>query len=392
MKSTGKARLALMALILSLAVAAPVISAQTTEAVSEIKEITYQKVDDQLQVFIKIEGPFTFETLEISAPQRLVLDFHSVSKISAAPLLEVNDLGLTTIRAGQYQPEVARVVFDLNEKTPAHSLTQVENGLKVVFWMEPAQPEQPQEPVKPVVVKEQPVKQVKTEPVPATTEGKKGFFGRLAGGLAVYGVPETSAGKTFPVYGETLSLTEAYTLENTFKADLALGYYLTNSIRVGAGGSTQSLKTTSAIEASIPHPFPANPPRTVTFDPREYSASVTNIYVFGLFSLVKMDKFEVSAGPMVGYASAKYETLQDFDFQDKSPFQSTNITITPKYTEESVSSLNLGVWLALQYRVSGNLYLGLDARLVYFDVKILNIGKRANLSTIDLLLGLQYNF
>jgi hypothetical protein len=395
MKTKNQAILSLIALALVVGLAAPAFSAQQAAASSEIKEITFQKVEDQIQVFIKIEGPFTFETLEVQAPQRLVLDFHSVTKISAEPVVEINDLGVTSIRTGQFQPEVARVVFDLAEKAPSHSLTQVENGLKVVFWV---QAEQPPEAPKPAEVKEQPVIPVETKPAEVktetpSTEGRRNFFVRVAGGMAFYAVPDTSTTKEFIVYAETGSVNETYSLKTTWNADLVIGKYITNSIRVGLGASFQALQETPAIEASIPHPFLVNSPRTVTFPSSEIDHSLMNIYAFGLFTLVKTEKFEASLGPMLGYAKADYESLQDFSFEDNSPFAGSDIVITNQtFVKESVSGVSAGAWLALQYQVSPNLALGLDARLVYFNAKSANLGKRANLSTVNLLLGVQYNF
>jgi hypothetical protein len=395
MKTTTKALLTLIALVLALGGVVPALSAQETGTPSEIKEITYQKVDDQLQVFIKIEGPFTFETLDVQAPKRLVLDFHSVTKSSAAPVIEVNDVGVTSIRTGQYQPEVARVVFDLEDKPTSHSLTQVENGLKVVFWI---QAEQPKETPKPAVVPEQPVKPAETKPAEVKTEiavaeGRRNMFVRVAGGMAFYVMPDTSTTKDLVLYAETGSIKETYSLKTSWNADLAIGKYVTNSIRVGLGASFQALNETTAIEASIPHPFLVGSPRTVTFPAEELDHSLMNIYAFGLFTLVRTDKFEAALGPMLGYAKADYESLQDFSFEDNSPFANTDIVITSKtYIKESVSGLSAGAWLALQYQVSGNLSLGLDARLVYFNAKVANLGKRANLSTLNLLLGVQYNF
>jgi hypothetical protein len=182
-------------------------------------------------------------------------------------------------------------------------------------------------------------------------------------------------------------------LKTTWNADLVIGKYVTDSIRVGVGVSFQALNETTAIEASIPHPFLVNTPRTVTFPSEELNHSLMNIYAFGLFTLVKTDKFEAALGPMLGYAKADYESLQDFSFEDNSPFASTDIVITDKtFIKESVSGLSAGAWLALQYQVSPSLALGLDARLVYFNGKVPNLGKRANLSTLNLLLGVQYNF
>ena len=383
---------------LLLAGAVPAASAQDQAAGSTIKEITFQKVDDQLQVLIKIGGPFTFETLEVQAPQRLVLDFKAVSQIQAQPVIEVNDLGVTSIRTGQFQPDVARVVFDLSDAAPAHSLTQSDDGLKVVFWNQAAaQTAAPQ----PAAVTPEPAKPV--EPAPAAApevaapaapgEARRGFFARLAGGLGLPVMPDTSGIHNITLYFESGSLAETYSLKMGYKVDLALGKYIGNSIRVGLGASYGSANTTSSIVGTLPHPFLFNQPRTVTFPETELSNTIWNVYAFGLFTIVRTDAFELSAGPMLGYGQSDYQVLQDFTLGEKSPFTAADVTISEQtFTSGSISSPTACAWLAGQYQIGKNIFLTLDARLVYFDAKVETLGHRANLSTVDLLLGFQYNF
>ncbi len=110
-------------------------TAPQQQAVSVLKEISFQKVEiaDQLQVTIKVEGPFLIETTELIVSKRLIIDFNSVSMIEAQPVTQVNDMGLLTIRAGQYQPTVARVVFDLADNFPSHRISSDKDGVKIVF-------------------------------------------------------------------------------------------------------------------------------------------------------------------------------------------------------------------------------------------------------------------
>jgi hypothetical protein len=388
---------ALGCLALILGVGTPRVLGQETEPASEIKDITFEKVDDQLRVFVRIDGPFTFETLEVQAPQRLVLDFKGVTKISAAPVIEVNELGVASIRTGQFQPDVGRVVFDLAETAPSHSLTQVEDGLRVVFWMEAAQPEaapeKAEEPAQKPEVKEAPPLEKPVPPPPPAPRAPRDFFARLGGGLAIAGMPDTSATRDLYVYAEHGSLDETYRLKTGWIADLALGKYLTPSIRVGLGATLKGIGTHALISATIPHPFQVGQPTTVSFPEMDLNHTLMNFYAFGLFSLVRMDKFELSAGPTLGFAKADYEILEDFTFTDTLTSTGRTITIdSTTYAVEASSGLSLGAWLMGQYWLGPNLSLVLDARLFYFDVKVANLGKRANLSSIDLLLGFQYNF
>jgi hypothetical protein len=113
----------------------PQAAAPAQAPVSVIKEITYQKVEiaDQLQVLIKVDGPFSIDITELVGSKRLIIDFNSVSTIEAQPIYQVNDMGLLNIRTGQYQPTVARVVFDLADNIPSHSISPGKDGVKVVF-------------------------------------------------------------------------------------------------------------------------------------------------------------------------------------------------------------------------------------------------------------------
>ncbi len=402
MRRTLRTLAAFIGLGLLLATAVPAALAQATTAGSVIKAVTYQKVDDQLQVLIAIAGPFTFETLEVQTPQRLVLDFKGVNQIQAAPVVEVNDLGVTSIRTGQFQPDVARVVFDLADKAPSHSLTQTDDGLKVIFWTQAAAPAQPAEP-QPAEVKPEPVKPaepapaepkpVEDKPAVVPVEGHRSFYARLAGGLGIAAMPDTTGVRNITLYAEAGSLTETYALKSGWRGDVVIGKYLTPGIRVGVGAEFGSANTTATTVGSIPHPFLVGQNRTVNFPAVELSNTAMNFYVFGLFNVVRSDKFELSLGPMLGYGRSDYQILQDFTFTDKSPFAPTDVTITDQvFTKVTISAPTAGAWLAGQYQIGKNIYLTLDARLLYFDAKVEALGHRANLSTVDLLLGFQYNF
>lgn len=400
-----------LALLLGSGLSAAQAQQSAPASTSAIKNIAFEKVNDQIQVTITIDGSFTFETLEVQAPQRLVLDFKGVGQIQAQPVVEINDLGVFSIRTGQFQPDVARVVFDLSDPAPSHSLTQTETGLKVIFWKEAppaAQPEAkpavaqpaPAKPVetkpaevKPAAVKPAEVKPAEEKPAAPAAEGGRPFYVRLAGGVGLAGKPDTKSVQNITLYAESGSLAETYALKTGWLVDFVIGKYITPRIQVGAGISYGSADTTATIVGSLPHPFLMGQPREVTFPSTELKNYAADVYVYALFTLVHSEKFSLALGPTLGYGSAKYKVLQDFAFTDSSPFAAADVTITSQtFADKTASTPTAGAWLQGLYRIGRSLYLSLDARLTYFDAKVETLGHRANLSTVSFLLGLQYDF
>jgi hypothetical protein len=75
---------------------------------------------------------------------------------------EINAAGVKQIRTGRFQPQTARVVFDLADILPSYEITQVSQGIQVVFHSREEIPPQP-----PVMEeKQEPVMEEKQEPPP----------------------------------------------------------------------------------------------------------------------------------------------------------------------------------------------------------------------------------
>ncbi|MBN1274037.1 MAG: AMIN domain-containing protein [Candidatus Aminicenantes bacterium] len=102
----------------------------------EIKSISYQIMDDQLKVLIEFEKGISYESLTIMNPNRLVIDFPQVSGIAVATPIEVNKMGVLTIRSGKPDPTVTRIVFDLDIQAPLFKIEDVEQGIQISFWQE----------------------------------------------------------------------------------------------------------------------------------------------------------------------------------------------------------------------------------------------------------------
>jgi hypothetical protein len=390
---------------------------------SELKEIRYHKVGEQLEVAIKVQGKFGFEIFELHSPNRLVLDLSSVEKISSLPSLQVNDLGVLTIRVGQFEPKLARVVFDLDEKSPFHRISQVEEGLRVIFWAEaaPAQPpavvetpkkEEAAAPVIKAEVKEPATKEILKEStgtkiaaekkvekaakeVPERPEKGRGFFLRVGGGVVLPLASATQIQKNFNLYGEVGSIKESYKLSVSSLLELGFGRYFQmgeKEIKAGIGLGYNQIKYKGTLDLSVPHPFIPNNPRTVT-STDSLKDKLYYFYLFGLYPVIGGEKFNVYLGPILGFASGKFLSLQDFSITDNPPHGNSDVTVTDKtYVEDSISSLLLGGQANLEYSISPRLSLDLDGRMIYVNPNIKNLAQNANLTQIQFVLGLKYHF
>ena len=75
-------------------------------------------------------------------PNRLVLDFMGIRTVSSPPMIEINELGLVSIRSALNRPGVARVVFNFSDEVPQCRIEETESGLTVIFWKETGAAEQ----------------------------------------------------------------------------------------------------------------------------------------------------------------------------------------------------------------------------------------------------------
>lgn len=379
----------------------PAVSAQ--ETVSVLKEISYKKtpVAGQLVVTVRLEGSFAFETFALTGPMRLVIDFSPVSGIDAPPVTTVNDAGLRNIRAGQFLPSVARVVFDLDDRAPSYSITSLPDGVKVAFWREASAGVEASPAPVPA---EKPV-----GPVPAPS----GLVLRGGPGMTLFFKPEFAVKRDFGLYGETASVTERLNQKIAPVFDVGLGKRINPQFSAGLGVAYQTLRPDPSLEASLPHPFQANTFRQVTFEtedltenmwvisetvtkPRQVRRLDTGLWTvtaWGLYSVYQTETIDVSAGPVLGLSFGSLYSLEDFEVTEKSPYQSKDVTLTSvTYTENKFIKLDPGMLLSGAYTLGDNLNVFATLRLHYVDVMVESLQRRASLFRLNLLLGLEYGF
>lgn len=175
-----------------------------------LKSISYQKLDKGLEVTILLEGPFVFQTFTLTNPNRLAIDFSPVEKIEADLYYEVNALGVTSLRAGEFAPQIVRVVFDFSDQILAYEIKKIEGGIVVRLSTE--------EPKVPVTGKEAQkvaaeVKQRVAEAVREEAAPKENFYNTMIGfSVGSYKIPDARFAEIYkdeasPIYGLNLSRT-----------------------------------------------------------------------------------------------------------------------------------------------------------------------------------------
>ena len=101
--------------------ALPAVPARVTPGTA-IREIQVARRDDNSAVEVEIfgNGSLDFRTMQLSNPERLVLDILNVTNRIRQKDLAVNSPPLRSVRVGQFSrsPMVSRVVLDLDSKTP----------------------------------------------------------------------------------------------------------------------------------------------------------------------------------------------------------------------------------------------------------------------------------
>ena len=199
------------------------------QSMTTVKSIGYIKVDKGLNVTVRIDGEFVSQAMVLSGPNRLVIDIAPAQKIEAQPYYEVNVLGLASIRTGQFQSSIARVIFDFSGPIPAYDIQKTETGFTVKLGMEEKREEKPAAP--PVETRQVPVaKEAKEEAKTEVTENEvteyPGFYNTSVG--IILGTFQSPSQDFRDIYGQTtdmqfgLNLTRTLVYYNGLQLDVSL--------------------------------------------------------------------------------------------------------------------------------------------------------------------------
>ncbi len=369
-----------------------------------LKSITTQMDGSKLVVTVAIDGEFTREVSFLTSPKRLVVDLLGVAAIEAAPYAQVGQAGVLDIRTGQFQPETARVVFDLGAATPAYTVTEAPGGLKISFWLEAGEETVPAQPVagQPVAgeleaprpAKERKVREPQSEAEPGAA--RSGMFFRAGGGWAFFLKPyevETE----FTYYGETASGIETHNWKSGLAIEAAIGKYMTvGSLPTKAGleFSYWEVKPEFGITMSLPHPFLSDTYRDVDASMAEGLATkLYRISLFAEFSLLESSHFTLSLGPVLGLTLGQLLSVSDYGIDEVAPYAAENVTVGElTVQQDSLSVLHFGAMLGLEYRLGRHLALSLDTKLLLFSPRSAALTESFNMMHVQPTLSLQYSF
>ncbi|MBN1938614.1 MAG: AMIN domain-containing protein [Candidatus Aminicenantes bacterium] len=380
-------------LFLMILAAAPSLRSQTS---ADLKEISLQKDGDRLNVSLKIEGAYTVEASFLPSPPRLVIDLAPITRIQVLPYTQIDDIGVLDIRTGQFKPDTARVVFDLSRNVPAYSVTQTADGLKITFWFE-GEVQPIEVPVKDDMIPD-PRRTTPAVTAPAAAsqipaDGERAnYFLAVRAGAGLFLGADLLFEKTFDMYGETATLEEAYGSGLSPAFEIQIGKY-SGRTKFGFGATLWFHNQKPLITADLPHPFLMNANRSVELEPLDVRNPMWNFSLFALFTLSETDKMTLMAGPMLGLTKGKFQTVDDFTLEEKSPFSAADVSVSEYvFYEDLYSELLFGGIFQLEYRLSDKLALLGDVRVIYVNPILASVNLRANLLHVQPVIGLQFNF
>lgn len=375
----------------------------TAETLTELREINFQIVEaDKIEFTIEVEGEFHYEIFGLRAPSRLVIDLFPIQKISVGPYVDIGIIGVMRIRVGEFQPQVARVVFDLGERIPNYQVTSIEGGIKMVFWFEEIVPKEEKPPEieeveeEPEEIPEEVPEVVIKEFIPRVPRIlEHNYFLQAKTGIGIPVNPSFETQSSFTLYGEQGSLNENYKLKTNLLFDLNIGrfFQIKNIImKANLSLSYLSFKNDGSFQVNLPHPIIPENPRDYTFGD-SLKGNVFNISVSPLLSILEKRKFEIWVGPIIGFSFGKLNILEDFDLEEQSPFTSTDITVTAKaHLEENISSMVFGGVGNFEYKIARNFSLVLDTKFFHLSPKSKTLDTRISLSQLQFAVGLLFYF
>ncbi len=387
-------------LLAALFVFAPPAQAQGQKT---LKSITTQVDGSKLIVTVAVDGAFTREVSYLTSPKRLVVDLNGVAAIEAAPYAQVGQAGVLDIRTGQFQPETARVVFDLGAATPAYTVTEIPGGLRLSFWLEAGEETIPAVPVagepaarEPEAVRPARERKAREQVAGEPSEFRSELFFRIGGGWAFFLAPY-EIDVEYSYYGETASGIEAHKWKSGIVGEVALGKYLRvggMTTKAGLEFSYWQLKPEFALTMSLPHPFEPDNYRDVDISTGEgLATSLMRFSLFAEFSFVETDKLTLSIGPVLGLTFGKLLSVSDYGIDETAPYLAENVTVGELTVQEDLLSFpHFGVMLGLEYRMGRHLALSLDAKFLLFSPSSEAFVKRFNMTHVQPTLSLQYNF
>jgi hypothetical protein len=161
---------------------------------------------------------------------------------------------------------------------------------------------------------------------------------------------------SFPVYLETSNITTSYTAPKGQLFDGGFLFRLRGSVGVGVAISSYSERHDAAINASIPHPFFFNTPRSLTATAANLQRSELAAHIQAAY-VISSNRYDlaISGGPSIFRVGQ--DLVSNVSYTETYPYDTVTFTgATTVRAERTKLGFNVGVDLG--YKLSGNVGVG----------------------------------
>jgi len=102
-------------------------------SMSFINGIEYAVSEDSLEIEVFLDHFLSFNTFELSNPDRIFLDISSIADIKSERRFEIREFPVQEVRMGMFKSDTARVVFYVDQDFLRYSVEETPRGIKVNF-------------------------------------------------------------------------------------------------------------------------------------------------------------------------------------------------------------------------------------------------------------------
>jgi hypothetical protein len=200
--------------------------------------------------------------------------------------------------------------------------------------------------------------EAQTRPAPQPALPERAFIS--IGGLYQAGSNDFNDSATIRENAENGQFETDYSIGTGPAFDISGGALIRRNFAVGVGVTRFSTSTTTALNASVPHPFFFNQPRTVT---GEFSGDRTELAVHvqlrAIFPVNNRVQVSVFGGP--SFFQVDQSIVSDFDYSESYPYDTASFSRAVA-DEQSESKVGVNVGGDVSYFFSRQVGVGVTAQ------------------------------
>jgi hypothetical protein len=189
----------------------------------------------------------------------------------------------------------------------------------------------------------------------------------LLGGGYQLGSPEFDQTLSFDQFQEQATIATSYSADKALGLDVGIQWNAFRSIGFQVAGTLYDRDLAGTWNASFPHPFFFDQPRTATGDvtgKMKETAGHLSLVFFG-----KSGNLDLSAWGGVSLFKVEADLLQNVEYSQAYPYDSVTVTSVPLGKgEDSPIGFNIGA--SVDYRFSKSIGLGVQGRFARAKAKL----------------------